>query len=307
MAQQSDSSLENALPSTAHELPVPTVPAGRWVMSCHSLSVGYGRVGPLVEERQVHAELKLAAVFDSAFGLVSISSNNGRPRELRLVGRQVYCVAPDVEHAAHWTAEAPLVEIFLKPAFLETIPAEHLKTVLARESLDGAAHDPVLWLLATTIRLLCSHRDPPTASLLEPMAACFARRLFTCHGSCYAPLPGSRLSEDRTQLVHDFIEENLDQRIRVAHLAKLVSLSPPHFTLLFRNRTGKAPMDYVREFRRIKAHEMIFSGEHRMGEVADACGFCDEPHLNREFRKFFGYPPKLLRTRGTSSADSEIQ
>lgn len=225
----------------------------------------------------------------------------GELREVRLTGRQAFCVGSQVSHALHWETEASLMEALLKPSFCECIPADQVAAVLARESLEGAAHGRVLWELASTIRLLCSHPEQPAMRLLEPMVAAIARRMFACHGERYAPKLGSRLSEDRTQLVIDYMEENLGKKIKAEELAALVGLSTQHFTELFRNRTGKPPIEYLREHRRIEAHKMIFVGELRMGEIADACGFCDEPHLNREFKNFYGYTPRLLRTRGESA------
>lgn len=269
------------------------------------LSLSCEKTRPVSRAKHSHAEIKAAFTFEPASGVYTSWTIAGEPREVRLAGRQAYCVGANVPHALHWETEAALIEILLRPSYTAAIPPDRLAAVLARESLAGAIHDLVLWELASKIRLLCSRPDPADIRLLEPMAACLVRRIITDHAECYAPKSGPRLSEDRTQIVTDFMEENLAEKIESEKLAGLVGLSVPHFTELFRNRTGKPPIEYLRELRRIEAHKKIFDGELRMGEIADACGFCDEPHLNREFKKFFRYTARLLRTRGQSASGSE--
>lgn len=283
------------------EIPPPPVPHRHWVLRGKHLSLSYEKAPPSSRTKHSHPEIKLAVTFELASGIFTSWKNSGESHEVRLNGRQVYCVGAHVPHAVHWEKEAPLLEALLRPSSLDGIPPEQVVAALARESLEGAAYDPVLWELASKIRLLCSRHEQPDIRLLEPMMAAFARRIFTCHCECYAPKPGSRLSEDRTQAVMDYMEENIGKKIDVEELAALVRLSPPHFTVLFRNRTGKPPIERLRELRRIRAHDMIFGGEFRMGEIAIALGFCDEPHLNREFKNFFGYTARLLRTRGQSA------
>jgi AraC family transcriptional regulator len=221
-----------------------------------------------------------------------------------LAGRQVYCVGKSVPHEVRWERESSWIETLLHGELIEAIRPELVTAVLARDSLDGTAHDLALWEIASKIRYLCCQPEQPNLHLIEPMIIALVRRVFACHGERYAPKHGCCLSEDRTQIVTDYMEENVSKRIDASVLASLVRLSVQHFTELFRNRTGRPPIEYLRELRRIKAHDMIFRGEMRMGEIADACGFCDEPHLNREFKKFFGYSAKLLRTRGRSAPSS---
>lgn len=285
-------------------IPPPPIPHRRWMLDGNRLSLCYEKLRPVSRARHSHPEIKIWLFFEGASGAFTSWSSGGESRDVRVTGRQVFGIGANVLHALHWETEASLLEVLLKPSFCATIPADRLAAVLERELLEGVSHDRVLWELASTIRLLCSYPEQPDVRLLEPMMVAIARRVFMCHSERYAPKRGSRLSEDRTQLVIDYMEENLGKEIDVKELAALVTLSPQHFTELFRNRTGKPPIEYLRELRRIEAHKMIFAGELRMGEIADATGFCDEPHLNREFKKFFGYAAKFLRTRGESATGS---
>jgi len=146
------------------------------------------------------------------------------------------------------------------------------------------------------LRALCQEREQSAAVVIEAAARALALRYFSLDEKHPTPTGGQHLSPERQQRVLDFIQQNLaNPGLRVAHLAKLVALSPPHFTEVFRHTLGRPPMEQVRRCRLLQAHQLVQTRNHRMGEIADACGFCDASHLGREFRNFFGYPPRLLR------------
>ncbi len=273
----------------------------RWFMHGQQLSLCYEKARPISRVDLTEERHKLWLVFEPACGMVSRGKTSASPEEFRLSGAQVFCLGPGMEHSLFWESEAPLIELLIDPAVLASFRQSQVDDVHTRGCLSGASNDRVLWELAATVRLVCSSEDPPAIRLMEAIAQAIVRRVFTCHFKRYAPLPGMRLSEDRTQLVVDYIEENLAKDISAQQLAALAGLSRQHFTELFRNRTGVPPIEFLRQHRRIAAHRMILSGEHRMGEVAELCGFCDESHLTREFKRFFCYTPRLLRTRGESA------
>lgn len=253
-----------------------------------------------------HTQAQLSFHFEGAICTLRRRSPTGEWREKRLIGRQFYCVWPHELHATRWDAEAMLVEVYLEPEFLAGLSPHSINKAFPSHMSPMIAHDRILWLLASTLRTLCQERDPPDMILLETLMLSLGRRFLSLHGKKrVVSHERSRLSPERFKLVLDHIASNLGRSIRVAHLAKLVSLGTAHFTEVFRNAAYAAPMQYIRESRLIKAHEMAFSCEYRFGEIADACGFADGSHLNREFKKFFGYSARLLRYRWTRASDSE--
>lgn len=285
-------------PSGTH---APLVAGQGWLMNGTDISIHVGKTRPLSLARHSHPEAKLWLFFQPASGVVTKWNAADEIRQIRLIGRQAFFIPPRLQHAIHLETDASLVEGRFAPGFFANVNANEMAKVVARESLDGAGHDRILWELASTIRFLYARLERPNPRLIEPMMAAIIRRIFACHGDCYAPRTGTKLSEDRTQLVVDYMEDHYSEKISVAELASLVGLSAQHFTELFHNRTGRTPIEYLRELRRMEAHKMILAGELRMGEIADRCGFCDEAHLNNQFKRFFCYTPKLLRTGGESA------
>jgi AraC-like DNA-binding protein len=89
------------------------------------------------------------------------------------------------------------------------------------------------------------------------------------------------------------IDECYAVPLRTETLADQVGLHKSHFVRTFNRVTGIAPQTYLRQVRVAKARELICNGA-RLSEAALAAGFCDQAHLNREFRKVFGVTPGHL-------------
>lgn len=76
----------------------------------------------------------------------------------------------------------------------------------------------------------------------------------------------------------------------VTELARRCNVSREQLHRVIRRWTGMSPTHYLRALRINKAREMLLAGE-KPATVAAACGFSDQAHLIRLFRRSFGYTP----------------
>jgi AraC family transcriptional regulator len=97
----------------------------------------------------------------------------------------------------------------------------------------------------------------------------------------------------RRTLAH--IEANLASKMEIDELAKVVALSRSHFSRAFKRSVGFSPMEYVVVRRVERAKAMISGTREPLAEVALACGFADQAHLNRRFRDIVGISPGRWR------------
>jgi len=97
----------------------------------------------------------------------------------------------------------------------------------------------------------------------------------------------------RRTLAH--IEANLASKMDIEDLAKVVALSRSHFSRAFKRSLGFSPMEYVVVRRVERAKAMISGTREPLAEVALACGFADQAHLNRRFRDIVGISPGRWR------------
>jgi AraC-like DNA-binding protein len=101
-----------------------------------------------------------------------------------------------------------------------------------------------------------------------------------------------------------YIEANLESKLEVRGLADLVSFSKSHFFRAFKRSLGLPPMAYVMLRRVERAKLLMTSTSRQLIEIALACGFADQSHLNRSFRRLVGVSPGRWRRNadGTASA-----
>jgi AraC family transcriptional regulator len=92
-----------------------------------------------------------------------------------------------------------------------------------------------------------------------------------------------------------YIEANLESKMDIDDLANVVALSRSHFSRAFKHSVGLSPMEYVVVRRVERAKLMISETREPLAEVALACGFADQAHLNRRFRDIVGISPGRWR------------
>jgi AraC family transcriptional regulator len=92
-----------------------------------------------------------------------------------------------------------------------------------------------------------------------------------------------------------YIEANLGSKLTIRVMADLVGLSNSYFSRAFKQTLGSSPMAYIAVRRLERAKLMMASTGQRLTDIALACGFADQSHLNRCFRRIVGVTPGLWR------------
>ena len=107
--------------------------------------------------------------------------------------------------------------------------------------------------------------------------------------------PQVLLSHPRAiQQAREYIDAHFQQQISTRFLAQLVGLNPYYLTRLFQQSLGLPPHAYQIQKRLQLAHRLI--RQHMpLIQVADLCGFSDQSHLNRHFKKWLGITPGQLK------------
>jgi AraC family transcriptional regulator len=91
------------------------------------------------------------------------------------------------------------------------------------------------------------------------------------------------------------IEANLGGTIPVSHLAELVTLSAGHFSRAFKQTFGDTPHGHVMRRRVEAAKAMMLKSAEPLSQIAYLCGFADQAHFSRTFRKLAGATPLAWR------------
>jgi len=90
-----------------------------------------------------------------------------------------------------------------------------------------------------------------------------------------------------------------------ALLAERLGVSREHFHRLFRSAVGMAPAHYARLARIGRSKALLRAGSPP-AEVAMQCGFADQAHFSRWFRRCFGVTPGNYMVGGEGAAPASV-
>ena len=86
-------------------------------------------------------------------------------------------------------------------------------------------------------------------------------------------------------------------KLTVKGLAEQVNLDEVYFGHLFKKETGMTVHQYIMRVRVRNAENILQTGNHKVHEVAEHCGFSDVVHFYKTFKDIKGFPPSRLIPR----------
>ncbi|CAO3433093.1 helix-turn-helix transcriptional regulator [Azospirillum endophyticum] len=92
-----------------------------------------------------------------------------------------------------------------------------------------------------------------------------------------------------------YVDAHLAGSIRNRDLAAAAKLSCGYFCQAFKDSFGCPPHAYIMRRRVERARELLESTDTPLSEIALDCGFSDQSHFSRIFRRIAGEAPRLWR------------
>lgn len=88
-----------------------------------------------------------------------------------------------------------------------------------------------------------------------------------------------------------YVRDRMSEPVTVAELAEHVCMSPSAFAHLFREVTGMAPYQFVKNMRLDRARALLIDEGLGVGEAAQQVGYTSLSHFINEFKRHFGTTP----------------
>lgn len=201
-------------------------------------------------------------------------SVGGRP--LRATRGDLLAIAPGVVHTGALLAAADMAAVLVVMVY---VPAYWLAQAgLAAPGSSGYVHCPTLVEVA-------EHLESP-----EEIQVWLTQAVELLQND----LPARQVDADPGPAARRLLEllqaAVLEGETSVTQLAFRCSVSREQLHRVVRRWTGMGPASYLRAIRINRAREMLLGGEP-LSSVALACGFADQAHFTRWFRRSFGYTP----------------
>ncbi|OPY98760.1 AraC family transcriptional regulator [Bradyrhizobium sacchari] len=104
------------------------------------------------------------------------------------------------------------------------------------------------------------------------------------------------LQKWRLKRVMQYIDDNLDAKVTLQHLAAVAGLSRMHFAAQFRAAVGMRPHDYLLKRRIERAQELLQRADVSLVDIALTVGFQTQAHFTTVFKRFVGDTPYQWRS-----------
>ncbi|MBI2239193.1 MAG: AraC family transcriptional regulator [Magnetospirillum gryphiswaldense] len=161
--------------------------------------------------------------------------------------------------------------------------------------LPGTIHDQDAFALVA--RLFAAEQARASQLARQSLLTALLARVVACHGGGNPrPQRGARPGRN-VQLARDILLDHLEQPPGLQNLAHQVGMTPLALLRGFRAAFGLPPHAWLIQARVRRAKDRILAGEG-LADVAAQCGFADQSHMNRHFRRLLGVTPGALLSGG---------
>jgi AraC family transcriptional regulator len=192
--------------------------------------------------------------------------------------------------AANLASDYECVQLYLPRTALDALSdADDAARLGELPTLNGA-EDPVLAHLAQIARMAVDPNGPATPLFLESMLLAVHRHLRATYEGRPETVPLTRggLAPWQEARVKEYIEAHLQAGPGLLELAALCKLSVSHFGRAFKTSTGMTPHRWLVARRLARARDLMLRTGATLADIAQCCGFADQSHLAREFRRLEG-------------------
>ncbi|TWT51279.1 Regulatory protein PchR [Rubripirellula amarantea] len=115
------------------------------------------------------------------------------------------------------------------------------------------------------------------------------------------PSPTDNASTNPTEIATDIIAARFRGPLEIKQIAAEVNLSVSQLNRRFRDSYQISPSEYLQRVRIHEASRLLADSDLSIGVVALDCGFYDQAHLSRSFKKRFGMTPREFRIESQES------
>ncbi len=155
--------------------------------------------------------------------------------------------------------------------------------------------DPQLRLLFEEVLQVVEHGYAPTLLLYASQALGHLLSIMIWHRR--QRWQGDPDPQHRITLTIQHMKQHLGWPLHLSTLAGLANLSCSHYTALFKEQTGYAPIDYFKRLRMHQAAQLLDTSSLSIKAIAEQVGYADQLHFSRAFKQINGAPPTQYRAR----------
>lgn len=257
-------------------------------------------------QREDPFERRCAAVDDALVvlhidGPVGIERLSLRAEHALVPAGGIHIIPGAMDFTVRLRGSLRTLHLYVRRAVLEEVAAECVPGDPSRIALIPrlGETDPLLERLLLAVRDVLQDDHPATACYADHLAHAVAARLIRRHST----LSGVVRDGDRRlappcgeiERAIAFMRQNLARSIDLADIAAVTTFTASHFARRFRLATGVPPHRYLLGLRTDHAAHLLRDTRRPIAGIAEDCGFANQEHLTRVFKRASGTTPGAYR------------
>jgi AraC family transcriptional regulator len=199
-----------------------------------------------------------------------------------------------------WHETSKVIVITLDPAKFERFAQSELGLLLTARQLRDLPQfrDEDIVTAGEMLLDALRNRAAGSAVMFESLARVFLIKLIQKYGLERADYEfTSSFTARHYQRVLDHIAAHYAEELTVEDLARRAGLSEFHFSRLFKRTIGRSPHQFILSYRVEQGTRLLADRDRPLADIALICGFADQAHFARSFKKFTGATPREYRRK----------
>ncbi|GAB4386171.1 MAG: hypothetical protein Kow00121_52220 [Elainellaceae cyanobacterium] len=199
-----------------------------------------------------------------------------------------------------WETDDACLQIRIASHFIQRVAKETIAIDPDQLELrlEFQTRDPLLEAIAMLLLSELKQENPGGKLYVESLSNVLAVHLLRQYAAPKSRLIvyESGLSERQILQVVEYINDHLNQDIKLADLAALLGISQSHLSHRFKQSIGMTPYQYLLQQRVERAKQLLKESDRSIMDIAFLCGFNSHSHLSKQFRQLTGMTPTAYRT-----------
>ena len=150
------------------------------------------------------------------------------------------------------------------------------------------------------VRRMCDALELLSAKIVSPVVLLeLFLGLYKYHSSGNTAKQERPKGDIYAQFAVDYIHDNYASPITVLEIADLLGVSQPYLFRIFKAATGKAPKQYLNDYRILQAKKLLTETALPVAEIARSVGYADPLAFSKFFAIKAGMSPRAYRHAST--------
>lgn len=199
----------------------------------------------------------------------------------------------------NWFDDLVVSHIYLDNALLRRVAQDvhdtNVDQVVLYDVLQGS--DPIIGHIVDQLTVEAANSGSAGAMYAEALSVQLAVYLLRHYAEVRQPLnkPPGYLSTKDLACLNEFIDAHMHEKITLEQLADLVGMGAWTLNRYLRAATGQSVYGLVQQKRLSHARALLKAQNPSLKQIAAKCGFSDQAHMTRAFKKAMGLTPGQFR------------